>query len=225
MNRLLSRRSAATRKTAAAPVHQRAVATAAGEGATAPRAPRRLLRVGPGLLLAALASLVLWRLSPPIPDGPAPALPPPAPAQGVAVPPAAPDPDWLFTTRGALGLTPAQERRLGVLHSRWRRDTEPLRNALAQASAEFDRAARAEWPSKATTTANGAAAPRGMTLEDIRQHAGPLSALSRDLADARRSWWEEAATRVLTPAQRERAERAWAERLTPGRKGARSWGK
>jgi hypothetical protein len=163
---------------------------------------RRGLRFGPGLLLAVIASVVVWRLSPPDARGIASGPPRIERTQRVALPhppPSAPDPAWLLEQRDALRLTAPQMAKLSRLRARWDRDTRALREALDHASAEFDR------------SMGGAGGP-GQTMEQLQERAAPVSHLSRQLTAARRAWWSEAAT-VLTAAQRRRAEEAWARRL------------
>jgi hypothetical protein len=181
---------------------------------------RRWLRFGPGLVLALIASLLVWRQFPPAGGGPPrlertrlDAIPNwqageerfgaqrqrRGPDPGVAPPPSAPDPAWLLEQRDALRLTAPQMAKLSRLRARWDRDTRALREALDHASAEFDR------------SMGGAGGP-GQTMEQLQERAAPVSHLSRQLTAARRAWWSEAAT-VLTAAQRRRAEEAWARRL------------
>jgi hypothetical protein len=168
-----------------------------GAGKRRPEA-RHWLRFGPGLVLALIASLLVWRQFPPAGGGPPrlertrlDAIPNP--------PPSAPDPAWLLEQRDALRLTAPQMAKLSRLRARWDRDTRALRVALDHASAEFDR------------SMGGAGGP-GQTMEQLQERAAPVSHLSRQLTAARRAWWSEAAT-VLTAAQRRRAEEAWARRL------------
>jgi hypothetical protein len=159
---------------------------------------RRLLRIGPGLVLALVASLVVWHQLPPV-AGTGPrierrrmdALPNP--------PPTAPDPAWLLEQRDALGLSAPQVRKLERLRARWDRNTRALQETLARASAEFEQGMRAD-------------SGRGQSIEQLRERAAPVSHLSRQLSDARRAWWSEAAT-LLTTSQRHRAEQAWGRRF------------
>lgn len=180
------------------------------DGATPPsrgRVPvlgRRWFRVGPGLLLAVAASVWVWRQQSP-----------PAPRGGGQSPPriertradnraadapllSAPDPDWLLMQQNTLGLDEKQTARLRALHARWQRDTQTLRATLARATAQFEQ--------------ETAAARSGVTIGALQESARPVSELSRQLADARRAWWDEAAA-VFTPSQRQQAEQAWAQRF------------
>jgi hypothetical protein len=168
---------------------------------TAPERSRRLpwLRVGPGLLIAVVASVVLWRQSPP-PGGPPAVTRTRVEATHPALP-TAPDPAWLLEQQAALGLTAPQVRKLGRLKSRWERDTHALSEALVQASAAFDERA-------------AAAGEKGVTVQQLQEWAAPVSDLTRQLAEARRAWWSEAGA-VLSRSQRRQAEEAWARRLSP----------
>ncbi len=175
------------------------------DGATSPsrgRVPvlgRRWFRVGPGLLLAVAASVWVWRQqSPPAPRG---GQSPPriertrADNRAADTPLlSAPDPDWLLARQNTLGLNRTQD----ALHARWQRDTQTLRAALARATAQFEQ--------------ETAAARSGVTIGALQERARPVSELSRQLADARRAWWDEAAD-VFTPSQRQQAEQAWAQRF------------
>lgn len=160
----------------------------------------RWFRFGPGLLIALMAVLVLWRQLPPSGDQ--------APQvkrtrlDAVSGPSrSAPDPAWLLEQREALHLSAPQRQRLSRLRARWDRDTQALRTAMAHASAEFDRGMASRER-------------RSFTLQELQDRAAPVAEYSRQLAAARRAWWDEAAT-ILTAAQRQRAEQAWARRLTP----------
>jgi len=119
------------------------------------------------------------------------------------VPPAAPELGWILARHDALHLAPAQLDKLRRLKSRWDQDTGALREALERASAEFDREMASAQASKTS-------------LQDLRERAGPVSELSRRLADLRRAYWGEAA-QILTTAQRQEAEETWARGVTRGR--------
>ena len=166
----------------------------------------RWFRVGPGLLLALVASFILWRQMPPMSSGRSAGGPPRIErarvetASGTLL--TAPDPAWLLAQRETLGLNAAQVQKLKKRKARWDRDTQALREALENASAEFNESM-------------GRGGGKGVSLEALRERAGPVSALSRELREARRAWWDEAAS-VLTAAQRQRAELAWGQRLVPG---------
>ena len=159
-------------------------------------ARKRWLRLGPGLAvaLALSAAILLW---PTLRDGfqadPARIersrlgeIPPPA---------AAPELGWLLERKDALGLKPVQVAKLRRVQRRWDRDTEVLRGALDLAAAQFSRE-------------RGASAARGVDIQGLRAQAAPVSSLSRQLAEARRVYWNEAA-QILTPRQRSQAEAAW----------------
>lgn len=166
---------------------------------------RRWFRFGPGLLLAIVASVIVWRRMPPGTfGGSAPPRIETAQIEAFpASPPSAPDPAWLLLQRDTLRLSASQRKKLEMLRNRWERDTRELRGALDRASNEFNRSVR------------GAAkeGEHGLTMQQLQERAAPVSELSRQLADDRRAWWNEAA-QVLTTSQRQRAEEAWARRFT-----------
>ena len=165
---------------------------------------RRWFRLGPGLLLAIIASVLLWRQLPPRTGGSTELPPPRIERKRVdiepVVPLSAPDPTWLLSQHEALGLSTAQVQKLRQLELRWSRDTRELQDALARVSGDFNRDMAATGSSK------------GVTLEALRQQAAPVSALSRQLAAARRAWWSEASS-VLTPVQQKQVQARWQERL------------
>lgn len=159
----------------------------------------RWFRFGPGLLLAIAAILLVWPHLPRSGGGP----PRIARTRADAVPnppPGAPEPAWLLEQRHALRLSPPQVRKLNKLRARWDRDTQALRTALARSAAEFDRSMVAAGGQRAT-------------VQQLQERAAPVSEFSRQLLDARRAWWDEAAT-LLTGSQRRRAEQMWARRLS-----------
>ncbi len=161
----------------------------------------RWFRIGPGLVLTIVASLLLWRQLPPRRNG---RVDPPRIERTrvdavLDAPLSAPDPEWLLAQRDTLRLSTAQVQKLVKLQGRWNRDTRELREALARISDQFNREM-------------GTGGGRGVTMKALRERAAPISSLSRQLADARQAWWGEAAA-VLTPAQQRRAEQAWAKRL------------
>ena len=176
-----------------------------GAGRSRPLSPLRLL-LGPGMLIAVAASAVLWPRLPHVQN--APSGPPRIERTGTAgsdpaPPPGAPDPAWLTGREGELGLDPAQANRLRSMRARWDRETRALRQAIDRESSRL----------------NQALAPPGLSKEDpritmnrIRELAGPVTELSRQLMHARRAWWDEAST-VLSPSQRRQAERLWAAHL------------
>lgn len=169
-----------------------------GPGQSAGSGRKRWLRVGPGLVLALLAIVLLW---PTLRDGMRSDRPRIERSQLAVIPapPAAPELGWLLEQRDALELTPAQGEKLGRLKTRWDRETQSLREGLDEASREFERG-----------IGGGEGPPR--SIQQIQERAAPLSELSRRLAEARRAYWSEAA-RLLTPAQRRQAEDAWTRRL------------
>lgn len=165
---------------------------------------RRWFRIGPGLLLAIIASVFLWRQLPP---GPVAA--PQAPRiertrvdqAPEAPPPGVPDGEWLLAQKDALHLSAEQRQKLIKLVARWRRDTAELRDALARTSDQFNREMASDKG-------------KGVTIDSLREKASPVSALSRELAAARRAWWNEA-KHVLTAAQQQQAEAGWQARFSP----------
>lgn len=164
----------------------------------APQA-RHWFRFGPGLLLALLASAIVWYRMASSGGGPR------IERKTVAVPftpaPSAPDPAWLLEQQKALRLSESQVKKLSRLRMRWDRNTQALREALEHASVAFEQSIPP---------------PDGgrLSLEQLKKQAAPVSELSRQLLEARRAWWSEAAT-VLTPSQRQQAEQAWSRRLAP----------
>ena len=171
-------------------------------GRSAPPPKPRWFRVGPGLLLAIIGSVLLWRQLPPGPGGSTG--PPRMERTRVDVTPvaplSAPDPNWLLSQKEVLGLSAGQVQKLTKLEARWSRDTHELRDEIARASEEFNR-----------DMASGGA--KGVTIEALREKAAPVSALSRELTEARRAWWGDA-RKVLTPAQQKKAETRWQARLS-----------
>jgi hypothetical protein len=156
-----------------------------------------LLRFGPGLVLAVVASVLLWpRLQPPAPV----VADRTSPAAAIPRPPTAPDLDWVLGHRETLALTVAQQQKLSQLRTRWDRDSGPLRQALDQGSAEF--------------RGRMASHPEGVSLEAVQQGSATVSDLSRRLAGLRRAYWAEASA-LLTPAQRHQAETQWSPLAAP----------
>jgi len=181
----------------------------------APGQKRRLVRLGPGLILALIGSVVVWRGSPghlrpsyrpysrslshPVIAPTATAsrgarIEPPAPAL-----PSAPSLDFVLEHRAEVGLTAAQVQALRTVDRQWQRQIGPRRDAL-------DRAARA------FRSEMDAHKGRGAALQELRQGAAEMSALSRQLAGDRRAAWDQASS-SLSVIQRERAERLWRERI------------
>lgn len=167
----------------------------------------RWFRFGPGLLLAIIASVVVWQRQPLRRDAPVRTVPEAGEYVNLSQPdttseadrplPAAPDPDWLLSQRKALSLNAAQTRRLSALHARWQRDTRELRAMLTNASQQFQRDMANERKD-------------AVTLQVLSERAAPVAELSQQLAQARRAWWSEAA-QVLSAVQRRRAETAWSQ--------------
>ena len=161
---------------------------------------RRWWRFGPGLLLACAAIAWLWPHL-------FPAAKPPhieRSVQSSTVPAAlssAPETTWLLQQRDVLKLNAAQAEKLQKLVARWQRDTKSLRVALESASANYNR-----------DMAHDAKAGRKVTIEQLQERAGPVSELSRQLSQARRAWWDEAA-QVLADEQRRNAEQMWTRRF------------
>lgn len=152
---------------------------------------RRLFRFGPGLFLAILASVAVWAFMPREPSRMIP-----SPASSTPAVASAPDPHWLIRHAEALALTPEQTVKLSRLVARWDRDTAPLRRELDAATKDLQKRMPGRPGSK-------------LSVQQFRQEAAPMAALSGQLAEARKAWWTDART-VLTPDQRARAEAAWA---------------
>lgn len=170
----------------------------AGKPVESRRSARALLRhaIGPGLIAALVLSVFIWRRALLSSPGGPPRIERSRIEAPQTVPTSAPDPAWLLQQGQALQLTPAQSTRLLRLKARWDRQTAGLRQNLARAEATFRREIAPQ---------DG----RNPDLDRIRQQAEPVSDLSRQLTSAREAWWGEA-QRVLTAAQRRRAEEAWA---------------
>lgn len=157
-----------------------------------------LPRVGPGLVIAVAASIAVWQLAPNSSTG-KPKIERPTSTVQPTVGLSAPDPEWLQAQSKQLALDAAQVKRLDTLTSRWQKETKALYSELDRASGNFT----AEVPSQGA---------RGANLQQVREQAGPVSQLTRQLLDARRAWWAEACL-ALTPAQRTVAEESWAHRF------------
>lgn len=153
----------------------------------------RFFRLGPGLLLAILASVAVWAF---MPREPGRLKTEPLAAASMPAVASAPDPHWMLRQSESLGLSPAQASTLRQLVSRWDHDTADLRRELDNATADLKKQIPSNPGAKLST-------------QQLMQEAAPLSALSRQLADARRAWWADART-VMTPRQRAVAETTWA---------------
>jgi len=172
---------------------------------------RSLFRIGPGLVLAIIAIVLVWTRMPRQP-GPPPGSPLGSPPGGgpaqvqrtelAPASPSAPDPAWLLDQSRALELSPAQTAKLTALKARWDRETGDLRAELAGAEADFQRRMRED-----------AGAP--VSMPELQERAAPVSEMARQLGAARKAWWAEAST-VLTESQRARAETMWAGRFQSG---------
>jgi hypothetical protein len=181
----------------------------AGErrGASAQTQPARqrarLFRFGPGLVVALVAIVVVWRASPEHFRTPRPSLStPPSAASPHAPPeeaPAALDPGFLLDHSAELGLTPTQRQALVAVRARYDRDTGALQREL-------------EWAARDFQGGMAAQGGKGVTIGALQERAAETSALSHQLAAARRAAWEEAAPH-LTLEQRERAEALWRLRM------------
>lgn len=167
--------------------------------------PRRLrMAIGPGLVLAlAAAGLILWSQRNQVGAPPGGGVLPGKPAR-TDIPPPPPAPELAFVLRQApaLALSKPQTRKLEQLAKQFEQATAGSRAELARASADFARQMRAR-------------AGNGITLSDLQKRAAAVSQLSRQLAAARRLYWARAA-RILTPAERARAEALWARQLGGG---------
>ncbi len=159
--------------------------------------PRWAPRIGPGILLAILAALLLWRAMPGYRSGPGPR--PPQLDLRPRVGLSAPDPEWLVKEGKEIGLDAGQMRQMRDLEARWQRDTRGIRAELSRATSDL--AARMRK------------AGSGATLEQMERQATPISDLTRELLQARSAWWSQASG-VMTEEQRKRAEQAWANRFS-----------
>jgi len=166
----------------------------------------RWFRFGPGLVIAIIAAMFVYQRAPlqradtlrTVPQANEIAGRATAPPSAVALP-AAPDADWLWSQRAPLNLNPQQTRRLQNLRTRWQRDTRELQADLARASVQFEREMEQE---KAHPD----------TLQVLAERGAPLADLSRQLAQARRAWWNEAKA-IFSAEQRAQIEKKWTRRF------------
>ena len=163
------------------------------------RSPRKFW-LGPGLLLAASASILIWRFVPR--DGTR------AVVEHVAIPAAAttlsaPEPQWVLSRRSWLELNPSQVSRLQTRASEWERNTSALRDELQLASENFS----------SERSKNDRS---GSSIEQIQERTSRVSELTHQLLVARSAWWVGAST-ILTVNQRRRAEQDWSHRFIVGR--------
>lgn len=193
----MKQRSTAGRHSASpgAPSTVRATGRAAGSGAI-----RRRLRIGPGLILASVAALAVWRcLRPPLQRA---ARPPGvsslASQRGVdSGPLSPPDLDWLLQHRSALALTSEQLQRLGAMDRRWRKDEAGVQAQLLSAGAGLR---------------NSLALRGARSLQQIEAQAQPVETATGALLAARAAEWRQVAPQ-LTSGQRMRAQSLWDQRL------------
>lgn len=168
-------------------------------GATPTGGPRRWLRPGPGLVLAIIASLFIWRFyserSSGLPEraAVAPGSQPVEPSRP------APDLGFVLAMKGQLQLNARQVAALTRIHRQWQGQTAAVQQATERAAAEFNRGMEARQG-------------KGDTLPSFQENASEVSVLSHQLVAARRAAWGEAAGQ-LTPFQRGQAEALWHERL------------
>lgn len=164
------------------------------------KAAPRWFRIGPGLFLAVVASVIVWRWFPPQRQTPRlERVPLKAPSFGLS----APEPAWLLAQKHTLQLSAAQVQQLTRLRVRWERDTRELHKKLDYASQQFN---------QNLSNPDGASLP----MSQLQERAAPVSELTRRLTAARAAWWQEAG-QLLTPTQRRRAEELWAQRFAkPG---------
>jgi hypothetical protein len=151
-------------------------------------ANRRPLVIGPGVVIAIIATVWFWpQLAPPKPQV--------SPAQtATRIGLSAPEPEWILQQAKQLQLSSSQKINLQKLRDRWNRDTRQLRAELQRATAQFNDDGRAA------------------SLPELQNKMAPVSQLSRQLNDARRLWWNEA-RQTLNAAQQKRAEELWANRF------------
>lgn len=167
---------------------------AAAEKAAQPRIAR-WLRFGPGLFLALVATAVLW----PRTQGEGPKLDRRAGAT-LPAPAPAPDLEWLLRKRDDLNLRPDQVAALDRLRNQQALETRTDREALDQASTEFNRQMMGDRE-------------KGLPLPQLQDRTAAVSQLSRRLAEGRHLYWTRAG-RVLTAEQRQRAEEKWTQQWT-----------
>jgi len=161
----------------------------------------RLLRFGPGLVMAVIAGYYVWRMNLPNqkPGGMAPRV------DHSQIEPgrtnlSAPEPRWIMEHAKNLALTEKQTAQLQKLKDRWDANMKPLEAQLNEAST----AVRDTLPG---------ASSKGAAIETVRAKAAPVSELTHELLEARKAWWQEASP-VLTPAQKLRTEALWSHRFT-----------
>jgi Spy/CpxP family protein refolding chaperone len=160
----------------------------------------RLLRFGPGLVLAVIAGYYVWRMNLPTPQpgGAAPRI------ERNHIEPgrtnlSAPEPRWIMEHAKDLGLTEKQTVQLRKLKDRWDTNMKPLEAQLNEAST-------------AVSNTLPEASSKGAAIETVRAKAAPVSELTHELLEARKAWWQEASA-VLTPAQKLRTEELWSQRF------------
>lgn len=162
-------------------------------------AGRRRLVFGPGLIIALALSLYiahqqgLFRKSgPPSVERVTTS----APKQ----PPAA-DIDFLLERADELRLTEEQVGQLRDLREEWKNNTATQRAALAREQKELNKFME-----------GAAKTDRRTPLSEIQRRSAAFSELSRQLATARRAYWQHALL-VLDPDQRKAAQKALREHL------------
>lgn len=156
---------------------------------------RRWLRIGPGLLLALTA--IAWGWPYLFPPDAKPKIERTLQSQLPATFASAPNPTWLLSQRANLKMSDAQFQKLRALQQRFARDTRELQSSIDAATREFNASMNAD---------------KSATMEELQTRAAPLSELSRQMADARRAWWSEAA-QVLDTKQRKRVQELWSQHL------------
>ena len=164
----------------------------------------RAFRIGPGLLLAILAAVVIGIRERPHLQAPGgrPVL---EHVPRVSQRPAAtPDLSELLAQAEALRLTPRQRAAVDRLMKQWAQESADRRRDMDRAAAEFS-----QFMQQAQRRGQGG-------LEEIQRHATETSALTTEWQARKAYFWQQGLA-VLTPAQRQRAKSLIQEPLPPSR--------
>jgi hypothetical protein len=152
----------------------------------------RWLRIGPGLILAIVASVYIWVQNRPDlaarPDRPVVDRVPPV----VARPPATPEIADLLKQADALALTPHQRAAIARLVEEWAPESAERRREMDQAATAFNDYMR------------GARQRRKENTNEIYRNAAETSALTSDWLARKASFWQRGLAE-LRPEQRRQA--------------------
>lgn len=161
-------------------------------GTSRQRAGGRWLRIGPGLVLAIVASVYVWvRDRPDLPvrsDWPSVERVPPA----VTRPPRVPDVSDLLKHAEVSALTPRQRATIAGLVKEWQAESAERRREMDRAAAAFD-----DTMHKARSRGQG-------NLNEIYRSAAETSALTSEWLARKADLWQRGLAE-LTPSQRRRA--------------------